>query len=377
MIGIRLEPVDTWFFRDGTPFSAGDSPQDDVGTLFPPFPATVAGAVRAAMARHRGWNGRGRWPPEFNEVLGDGPENLGALSIDGPFLLRDGQPLFRMPRHLLGSRASDGWTPRVLLRPGSPVACDLGDAVRLPEFPQEPSAVDEFADLKAGNDEWLTQAGMNDMLRGALPDRGEIVPCECLWSVEERIGLERNASTHSAKEGMLYSTRHVRPRNGISLGARIADLPRDWHLPFGGLLSLGGESRLAECREWDAQLAFDAPLAMIKASGRVALIALSPVDIEEAIVRGERPLPDLGGARVVSACLNRPWRIGGWDSRSRRPLPLRCVLPSGSVLFCEMPEPSAVAIAASDGMTRLGSRQEWGFGLVTLGTWPNEQEGNP
>ena len=219
---------------------------------------------------------------------------------------------------------------------------------------------------------------MNDVLRGALPDRGEIVSCECLWSVEERVGLERDTSTHSAKEGLLYSTRHVRPRSGISLGARIADLPPDWSLPFGRLVSLGGESRLAECREWDARVKFDSPLATTKASGRVALIALSPVDIDETIVLGERPLPDLGGARVVSACLNRPWRIGGWDSRSRRPLPLRCVLPSGSVLFCEMPEPGAVAaIAAGDGMTRLGSRREWGFGLVALGTWPNEQEENP
>jgi len=245
MIGVRLEPVDTWFFRDGTPFSADDSPQDDVGTLFPPHPATVVGALRAAIALHRGWNGRGHWPPEFNVVLGDGPEHLGVLSIDGPYLLRDRKPLFRVPRHLLGSRTSDGWSPRALLRPGPPAVCDLGEAVRLPELTEKPSAGDEAAALKTGNDEWLTQAGMNDVLRGALPNKDDVVPSKCLWSAEERIGLERDGSTRGAKEGMLYSTRHVRPRSGIALGARIAGLPRDWGVPFGELVSLGGESRLA------------------------------------------------------------------------------------------------------------------------------------
>ena len=92
MIGLRLEPVDTWFFRDGTPFTKGDSPQENVGSLFPPPPATVVGALRAALARSRGWGGRGSWPPEICEILGDGPDDLGQLRFDGPFLLREKVP---------------------------------------------------------------------------------------------------------------------------------------------------------------------------------------------------------------------------------------------------------------------------------------------
>ena len=118
MIGVRLEPVDTWFFRDGTPFAADSAPQDGVASLFPPHPASVAGALRAALARCNGWNGAGRWPTELDAVLGDGPDDIGALSVDGPFLLRDGQPLFRAPRHLLGSTDAGAWTPRVLSSSG-------------------------------------------------------------------------------------------------------------------------------------------------------------------------------------------------------------------------------------------------------------------
>jgi len=102
-----------------------------------------------------------------------------------------------------------------------------------------------------------------------------------------------------------------------------------------------------------------------------ALIALTPLDIEEAVVLGERALRDFGNARVVSACLDRPQRIGGWNSLAHRPLPLRCVLPPGSVLFCEVPENGRKAVASCDGTVRLGVRCEMGFGLVALGAWPD------
>ena len=367
MIGIRLEPVDTWFFRDGTPFLAGSAPQEDVGSLFPPHPASVAGALRAALALCNGWSGQGRWPAAINQVLGNGPGDLGALAVDGPFLLRGDQPVFRAPRHLLGSMDADGWNPRVLLRPGREVMCDLGDAIRLPEVPRTES---EVHDLETGDGCWLTRAGLEDVLRGTVPPRTEVESSRCLWSEEPRIGLKRDRSTRTAEEGMLYSTRHVRPMRGVSLGVRVAGVPADWALPFGRLVSLGGETRLAECREWRAEPALAIPKAEIEASGRVMIIALSPLDLDP------RAVP--GNARTVSACLDRPQRIGGWDSLARRPLPLRCVLPPGSVLFCTTTEPrrfiEAVIRRDGDGWPHMGARQRWGFGLVALGSWSDEQE---
>ncbi len=353
MISIRLEPLDTWFFRGGAPFVRGDTPQEDVGSLFPPHPATVIGALRAALARARGWDGRRRWPGEFDEVLGDGPDDLGKLSFEGPFLLRDGKPLFRSPRHLL---LGDGGKPSALLRPGPPVSCDLGEAVRLP-------AHDGAAGLKVASREWLTLEGFQAVLRGEVPPVSAVVPQENLWVVESRIGLERDANTRHAKEGMLYSTRHIRPKAGVSLGMRIRGLPGDWPTPDGAMLPLGGESRLAAWGRWED----DSELSEGGATGQAALIALAPLDLEPAVIRGERPLDPLG-VRVVSACLDRPQRIGGWDSLRHRPLPLRSVLAPGSVLFCETPGKTFA------GSLRIGARQASGFGLVACGRWPPERE---
>ena len=375
MIGVQLQPVDTWFFRGGTPFTMYATPQENVGSLFPPHPPTVAGAIRAALALGKGWSGHGPWPREICAVLGDGPDDLGAISLDGPFLLRGGQPLFRVPRHVLGLSEGTRWMPSAFLRPGNPVACDLGDEVRLPELT---GASPDDGKLKPGDGCWLTQKGINAVLHGRLPSHGDLVPDSCLWSEEPRIGLERDGTTRAALEGMLYSTRHVRPRCGVSLGVRIGGLPRDWTPPFGRLLTLGGESRLAECREWKPELALDVPLTEIKDTGRVAVVALSPLDLPRGVDVGERPMDALGGARVVSACLDRPQRIGGWSSITRRPLPLRSVLPPGSALFCEIAstERFAEVVSAGDGLARIGSRQKGGFGLVALGVWPRPQEEN-
>ncbi len=377
MTGIRLHPVDTWFFRDGTPFTAHSAPQDNVESLFPPHPPTVVGALRAALAFANGWSGAGPWPQCIQDVLGDGPDLCG-LRFSGPFLLRNKKPLFPLPQHLLGTGGREGWEPADFLRPGAPVTCDLGDDVRLPETA---AARRDSERLEAGSGRWLTRSGMSAVLRGECPSTSEVVSSECLWTTEPRIGLERDSVTRTAREGMLYSTLHVRPRRCVSLGMRIAGLPTSWKPPFGRLSPFGGENRLAELRKWQVGIeplvssAWPALLNRIVDARKVVLVALSPLDIEEDLRPG-KVFDDLGRARMVSACLDRPQRIGGWDSRARHPLPLRSVLPPGSALFCEIPDPErfADAVRTGGGLARIGSRQEWGFGLVALGVWPGPFE---
>ncbi len=393
-VGVRLQPVDTLFLRDGTPFDAGGAPQEDVRSLFPPHPSTMVGALRAALARCNGWSGKGRWPERLNSVLGDGP-NLGSLRFDGPIILTEGErarshpqrgtsattskilrPLFPIARHLLGTvgTGADEWRPEGYLRPGPAVMCDLGVAVRLPEFPRD--AGDRK--LKAAPDGWITKAGLESVLRGKRPGADEIVPGGMLWSEERRIGLERDLITRTAREGRLYSTTHVRVASGVSLGIRIDGVPSNgWTWPHGRLVPLGGESRVAECRPWNAEaLTISSPLREIEAAGRVALIALTPLDLDEGSACGRELLDIGGGLRVVCACLDRPHGVGGWDSLARRPLLLRSVLPAGSTLFCEVAAPGRFGriVRKGGGWLRVGRRTEWGFGLAAAGAWPNQME---
>ncbi len=371
MTGVQFVPLDTWFFRDGTPFTAQNAPQEEVGSLFPPYPSTLVGALRAALARANGWDGAGRWTPALCEVLGDGPADLGALSCAGPFVLQDEQPLFRAPRYLLGASCEDRWRPSGFIRPGCPVICDLG-RVQLPEFPD---AARDAGTLKTADDEWLTAPGMNAVLRGQLPGTDDVVSSRSLWSPEPRMGLERDHAARTAKEGMLYSSRHVRPGRSVSLGMRVSGVPEDWtRRAVSELAPLGGERRVAEVTTWTGDLRLDPPLDLITKTQRVSLIALSPLDLEPETCRGQQAMMGLAGVRVVSACLERPQRVGGWDSLARRPLAVRSVLPPGSVLFCEIADVEGfeAAVAPGSGTAQVGSRQEWGFGLAALGVWPDE-----
>ena len=90
------------------------------------------------------------------------------------------------------------------------------------------------------------------------------------------------------------------------------------------------------------------------------MVALTPLDLSTQACLGREALPvsilerDRVRLRVVSACLGRPQRIGGWDSLARRPLPLRSVLPSGSTLFCEVDNPAGPNAGAFASITAAG-----------------------
>ena len=373
----ELRPVDTWFFRDSTPFTAEATPQEAVGSVFPPHPPTVAGALRAALARRNGWNGAGPWPRWMHSVVGNGPDDLGSLSFAGPVLIRNGKPLFRCPRHVLGVAELNGrWEPRALLRPGPAVRCDLGRSARLPEPAR---SIGGERKQKSAGDAWLTASGLARVLRGRLPSASgrssEVVRDTDLWNAEARIGLERSGRTRTAVEGKLYSARHVRPGRGVSLSVRVRGVPEDWRLP-NAMLPLGGESRLAECVWRKEEFGSGVPLRLRVRPARMAVIAVTPLDLDPDVIRGVRTVPGLGDARVVSACLGRPLRIGGWDSVASQPLPLRSYLPPGSVLFVE--SASAIKpeneVSHSTGMCQIGARTNSGFGLAALGMWPEGED---
>jgi CRISPR-associated protein Cmr3 len=364
---LQLSAIDTWFFRDGTPFGMNSSSQSGVVGIFPPYPPTVAGAIRAALARRNGWDGRARWSGELATILGDGPADLGRLQLTGPCVLRRGTPLFPMPRHVAGRVETGGeWIPAALMRPAREhVPSDLGPSVRLPAIEHTPVASPSRS-LEVGAKQWVTLEGLRRILRGELPLAEEIVPERALWAGESRVGIRRapDSRTVTVTDGALYSTRHTRPATGVSLGIEVDGVPVSWRRPEGDVIPLGGEGRLAACETWDAKtkLNFDGPA---RDAHNAVIVALTPVLLGRKGVELAFP-----GARIVSACTERPLRIGGWDSEARTPLPLRSAAPPGSTWFCELDDASAFWAAISNGLLRAGEATATGFGLCAVGGAP-------
>jgi CRISPR-associated protein Cmr3 len=268
-----------------------------------------------------------------------------------------------MPRHVDGRVEAGGdWVPVALMRPAREgVASDLGPSVRLPEVERD-AADGAEGRLEAGAGHWVTLGGLQRILRGELPGAAEIIHERALWIGEGRVGIARTPESRTVADGALYSTRHVRPAAGVSLGLEVEGVPAGWRRLDGDVFPLGGESRLAACEAWDAKaaIAFDGPA---RDAHTAVIVALTPV----LLGGGELAIP---GARIVSACTERPLRIGGWDSGARAPLPLRNAAPPGSVWFCEVDGGDAFRNAIANGLVRAGAATATGFGLCAVGSAP-------
>lgn len=372
MTAFTLRPVDAWFFRDGRPYNMSEASQTGVVSLFPPHAPTVLGALRAAFARANGWQPPGSWAgaPALREVLGDGPDDLGALRFRGPYLLRRSESgdelLWPLPAHILGKRDGSGdWQAQALLAPSDePVPTDLGD-IHVP-VPTGDRASGK--PLKGARRTFVTAAGLGAVLRGRLPDAAEVAPAADLWQLEPRVGIVRDEETRTTGENAMYSPLMVRLQPGVALVAELAGVPASWN-QASSYIPLGGESRLAVCARFDGSLALpDCDQASIRSSKRVAVVHLSPARFA-ALPEPGQPLPGMPGTRVVCACLPPPVHIGGWSSLRRRPLPLTPHVAPGSVWFCDIDDDAIEAVLRLHD-TQIGERREHGLGHIALGVWP-------
>ncbi|CAL1241062.1 type III-B CRISPR module-associated Cmr3 family protein [Candidatus Methylocalor cossyra] len=362
MNALLFDPLDSLFFRDGRPYHR-DQSQADVVSQFPPFSPTLIGAARAALARALGWSGKGAWPSDITAMVGDGP-CLKPLDFGGPYLLRDGQPVFPVPLLLLKTKAGG----LIRLRPGAqPRQCDLGEAVRLPE----PATKAEGAKEAEG---WITLDGLAAVLAGGVPEADALLDDDALFLREARVGHQRNPDSRTIQDdNALYSPAHVRLQPKVTLALNVAGLPPK--LPRVKASPLGGESRLAWIEWGEAPIGLPEPPKLAPDPDgklRYSLVLVTPLDISElGPPRPNQPYAGLPGT-LVSACLGRLQRVGGWNGRNAdgggAPLPLRPLLPAGSVLFLEADINALSDIEKLHGR-KIGARTAWGFGQLVLGTW--------
>jgi len=354
----KFEPLDSWFFRDASPYNAGEGGQSGAGVVFPPFMNTVQGAVRIALAHGRGWTWGcdERWPAELGT-----PEELGEVKLAGPYVLKHGEILYPAPLCLLCRSSSGGDAPLyVRLKPGEAVESDIG----LRRFPV---ASPRLSDLKAAEGLWLDATGMERVLDGGVPVAEQVYRQGDLWTEEGRTGLTRDATRRTALTGHLYSCRHVRLRDGVSLGVLVRGVPEDWHPAVPRLVPLGGEGRMAVCTVSDAGVPLVRPGRPAPCGGKVrfTVTLLTPGryrDTRRALLQGPPGVP----GKCVAACTGKTVPAGGWDSRHRRPRPLGPMIPAGSTWFFEAEERLADEITALHGSN---NGDPWGFGQILIGSW--------
>lgn len=396
---VRFDPLDTLFFRDGSPYQKEETNQSGTASMFPPFPPTLVGAIRAACARALGWKDGSNWSKneEICEQLGDG-EKLRKLHFRGPFLVRYKSPsneskdnktdlLFPAPANLIGKiekpddkpgNRNDEPTVKfpTLLSPSFNVLdCDFGSA-RLPKVVANPRS--EGAKLLYEKGWWITAEGLEQVLQNERPEEKHLVHQNQLWSKEPRIGIARSDDSRTTKEGAMYSPSHIRLKKGVSIAMEVdglsqeckKELPKQPH-------PVGGESRACWLHLCERSLSFsklsESKWDDSKETLRYTATALTPIAVPNPPTPKEENYAGLPG-RIVSACLPRPMILGGWDSLERKPLPLKPYLAPGSVLFLEAKNEEREKAKELHNhvigdRSVIGDRTNWGFGLIAIGLW--------
>lgn len=369
MTTLVLHPLDTLFFRDGRPYNQDDPGQVEAASLFPPYPPTVVGAVRAAAARAMGWPGSA-WD---TAALGDGvdwqagDEALGPLRFSGPYILRNGEPLYPAPLNLVAGKGEGGADLITYLAPsGRALDTDIG-AVRLP------APIEAGQGFKTLERFWLDTKAMALALRGAELTSDQVVPGSHLSQAEVRIGIQRDTARRTTAERALYAAGHARPAQDVALVVDVEALP---DVALGeNLAPLGGEGRSVWIEQRDEKL--ELPHAPELTPGKddvlcYTVVLITPADLDDKWPGpGEHLAGSTGEAlpgKIVSACTGRAVMVGGWDGAARGPLPLRPLIPPGSIWFLEARAEEAEAVRSWRGRT-IGRSTGWGFGRVLIGRW--------
>lgn len=398
---LALTPLDTLFFREPRPFTAGEG--SDAWSVFPPTPLTIQGMIRSRLLS----SCCGRWTedwaksyPAVEKVVGPPGGLPGTLTLQGPWLLREGTWLLPAPLDLvvapLSGTDDTANSPRdaAAFRPVKAGA----RTTSLPKAFRPLQPPDKWTEFSGANG-WLSwEAYQTYLLDGRVkltPKKNWWQP-DMLWDEELRPGIAMDNARNRAQEGMLYFARHTRLSSGVKIGLQVAGLdglPQPLALP--SLAPLGGEGKAVSLDACGPPPWGDAPRGLvdkIASSGQFKIILTQPAWFAAAW----HPdwMNEQTGACVysggqsgrglsftwVAARIERPLKIGGWDLAKRRPKPLRAFVPAGSVFyFKDQKDASAVcehfwARCLSQnpkdehGMP-VEAFEQIGFGHALVGTW--------
>lgn len=337
----QFDALDSLFFRGAKSFNQGEGGFLD--SQFPPTAQTMAGVIRAAIGDAMGvdWKKfRNGNQPEVATLIGQNSDDHGTLNFSGPYIFKNKKRLYPMPLHVLynqdKNQAQNRWES---LQPSAkPLQTDQGD-LHLPQANSEGGKPLENA--------WLDEENLRYVLQGKSPQN--FIKQSELFTMESRTGIGRDNGKRKTEQGLLYFTRHIRLEAGVKLvmGVNGAD-----NIQPNTMVRLGGEGRMANVMIEKAQ-----PKQLRETKGqRGVIVLLTHADFSG---KAESNLPE--DVKLVSACVGKAVREGGWDYKNNKPKPLKSLIPAGSVFF--------VKGNLAGLSTHLGNCTAFGYGEIAIGIY--------
>jgi len=322
---IKINPLDTLFFRDGKPFTMGEDSW--TSGIFPPYPSVIYGALRSAyfsnhvdeLKKATKWN--------------DPTKNLKIKGIH--FLVEDADDNVNIYSPLPNDcvqKKGDGDNVVSILQihelANVKSSCPTRYVLK--------SMITEKVESVGGG--LISITSLKKYLECTNDSFSSILKVTDKVLAEPKIGIGISNKTGTAKKGMFYRVGMNR-LDGLSLLIDFEGLD----LPKEGMMKLGGEGKAACYKKPKKHISpsiYDS-----KVDGTMFKLYLStptifrkgwlPVWIDEKTLIGKYKGLKL---KLLTASIGKTISIGGFDMKARKPKPMRKAVPAGSLYYFKIVE---------------------------------------
>ncbi len=351
---IRIEPLDTLFFRDGKPFTMGEDTWADSHLL--PSPSVIYGALRTAVATENG-------------ILFENlPTTLkGKVTIKGIHYRIEGKITLPLPLDLVEypkeehiiKREKENKEYEVKMLEIKPNTAIFSSSKKMIKYFLKGKNSERVESIDNG---LILTTEFEKYLSNEIEETHAYKLTDSILN-ESKIGIGRDDSTKTSDEGSLFRTDMKRGKD-FEIGVNL-DLIG--YSTLSSLVRLGGEGKIIN----------------LSIARRTFKIANKTIDFKDnrfkiyfatdaILTDGEPDLSKLNlgkeDSKLVAACIGKPKSIGGFDMEQRIPKKMYKTVPAGSVFYYE----STIDVRflnEKQGFLLSDELSEQGFGIAYFGTW--------
>lgn len=355
---IKIDALDTLFFRDGKPFTIGG---DTWGSgIFPPYPSMLYGALRSLY-----------FSQNIDELKNAAPvgetntnDPTANLVIKGLYLQRAGL-IFPVPLDCVKVKKSK----KKILTALNPMKSQSVSNCKT-EVILRPANKEEVENVEDG---WIDSSTLKEYLDGNYKNMSYQELSDFVLS-EPKIGIGRNDKTHTAEDSMLYRAGMKRLID-TSIIVEIEGLDK---IPDKGVMKIGGEGRpVSFTCITDDKLKVPEPPEEIN-NKKIKLYLATPAIFKKGWLPDAIDENNLTGEingiklKLITAAIGRPVYIGGFDIKNG-PKPMKRAVPAGSVYYFEVQDESSgqdiINALQNKAISDEDKYKKQGFGIAYLGRW--------
>ncbi|MDK2836502.1 MAG: CRISPR-associated protein Cmr3 [Thermosediminibacterales bacterium] len=324
---IKIEALDTLFFRDGRPFTMGS--ETWANGIFPPPPSVIYGALRSAYFAEN--------IDELHKAKTE-EDPTRNLKINGIFLNIGESIYYPLPLDCVKHKKSeeDKCAFMLSLDDNNVISSCLTQMLLKSPDNREVETVEGGILDSISFEDYLSLRGKNFFYKKI----SEYV------LLEAKIGIGKNKQTLTTdvENGRLHRVgmNRLASRMGTGRETETLSLVVDFtglRLPERGFLRLGGEGKAAFYNRIE-------DLDIVKSAGlkgkRFKLVLTTPAIFERGWmprwINRERLKGEYEGIKLklLTAAVGKYLSIGGFDIKDKKPKPMRRAVPTGSVYYFEL-----------------------------------------